>query len=61
MTDEKKTECVRLHLPETLFNDLARMASEDDRAMSEFIGRILLRYVYGHGKAGKALTGRDDA
>lgn len=35
MTDEKKTECVRLHLPESLFTELARLLPEIERLVKE--------------------------
>lgn len=47
---EKKTERLTIWLPESLVNDLSRMAHDDDRKLGEFISLSLYRYVYGHRK-----------
>jgi hypothetical protein len=48
MTEEKKTEPVKIWMSERLFVDLNRLAIADDRKLSEYIGVILSRHVYGH-------------
>lgn len=49
---EKKTErltiCLTIWLPESLVNDLARMAHDDNRKLGDFITLALSRYAYGH-------------
>ena len=45
---EKKTERITIWLPESLVNDLARMAHDDNRKLSDFITLALSRYAYGH-------------
>lgn len=52
MIDEKKTGCVKVWLAEPLELELHRLAARDDRKLSEFIGLILRRYVYGHSVPG---------
>jgi hypothetical protein len=47
MTDEKKTECVKVWMGERLFVDLNRLAILDDRKLSDFIGILLERAAYG--------------
>ncbi|MDG4550769.1 MAG: hypothetical protein P9F19_15810 [Candidatus Contendobacter sp.] len=43
-----KCDCdVKLHLPEALYDDLARQARADSRAVSEYIRVVLERYLYG--------------
>jgi hypothetical protein len=43
---------VKLHLPETLYDDLARQARADSRAVSEYIRVLLERHLYGMMGAG---------
>ena len=38
---------VKLHLPEALYDDLARQASADSRAVSEYVRVLLERHLYG--------------
>ena len=38
---------VKLHLPEALYDDLARQARADSRAVSEYIRVVLERHLYG--------------
>ena len=38
---------VKLHLPEALYDDLARQARADSRAVSEYIRVLLERHLYG--------------
>lgn len=38
---------VKLHLPEALYDDLARQARADNRAVSEYIRVLLERHLYG--------------
>lgn len=48
MVHDKKTEAVKLHLSERAFHDLCMAAAQDDRKLSEFIGVILDRWLYGN-------------
>ena len=50
--DEKKTDCVKVHMPERLYLELSRLSVRDDRAMSEYICRVLSLHVFGHAKRG---------
>ena len=43
---------VKLHLPEALYDDLARQARADSRAVSEYIRVLLERHLYGMMGAG---------
>ena len=47
-TDEKKTECIKVWLSEPLELELRRMADADSRKLSEYIGLVLRRHVWGH-------------
>lgn len=38
---------VKLHLPEALYDDLARVARADSRAVSEYLRVLLERHLYG--------------
>ena len=38
---------VKLHLPKALYDDLARQARADSRAVSEYIRVVLERHLYG--------------
>jgi hypothetical protein len=38
---------VKLHLPEALYDDLARQACADSRAVSEYIRVVLQQHLYG--------------
>ena len=38
---------VKLHLPEALYEDLARVARADHRAVSEYLRVLLERHLYG--------------
>jgi hypothetical protein len=38
---------VKLHLPETLYDDLAQLARTDSRAVGEYMRVILERHAYG--------------
>ena len=49
MSGDKKTEQVKVWMDEKLFIDLNRLAIADDRKLSEYIGVVLARHVYGHG------------
>lgn len=48
MTDDKKTEYVKVWLSEPLELELHRLADRDDRKLSDYIGIILRRHVWGH-------------
>ena len=47
---------VKLHLPEALYDDLARQARADSRAVSEYIRVLLERHLYGALGAGRDYT-----
>lgn len=47
MSDDKKTDCVKVWMSERLFSDLSRLATLDDRKLSDFIGLVLERHCYG--------------
>ncbi len=44
---------VKLHLPEALYEDLARQARADSRAVSEYVRVVLERHLYGALGAGR--------
>ena len=48
MADEKKTEAVKVHLSESLLNELSRLCAIEDRRLSDYIGRVLRRHCWGH-------------
>lgn len=43
----KRTECVKVCMPEQMLLDLNRQAIRDDRKLSDFLYLILRRYAYG--------------
>lgn len=48
--EKRRAKCdrdVKLHLPETLYDDLARQTRADSRAVSEYIRVLLERHLYG--------------
>ena len=45
---DKKTECVKVWMTETLFKQLSREAAMDDRKLSDFIALALDRYLNGN-------------
>jgi hypothetical protein len=47
VSDDKKTECVKVWMSERLFVDLNRLAILDDRKLSDFVGILLERAAYG--------------
>ena len=49
MADDKKTSYVKVWLSEPLELELRRLAEHDERKLSDFVGLILRRYVYGNG------------
>lgn len=51
MTVEKKTESVKVWLSEPLELELRRLADREDRKLSDYIGTVLKRHVWGHGAA----------
>jgi hypothetical protein len=61
MSREKITESVKLHLSETEFNDLARLAHKQDRSISELLRVCILRpFLYGHcDPQGQLMEGAD--
>jgi hypothetical protein len=48
VSDDKKTRRLDVWVSEPLELDLHRLAARDDRKLSEYIGMILARHVYGH-------------
>lgn len=46
--DAKKTEHVKVWLSEPLELELRRLADLDDRKLSDYIGLVLRRHVWGH-------------
>jgi hypothetical protein len=52
MADGKKTEAVKIWLAEPLELELRRLADSDDRKLSEYIGLILRRHVFGNAAPG---------
>jgi hypothetical protein len=46
--DLKKTGCIKVWLSEPLELELRRMADRDSRKLSEYIGLVLRRHVWGH-------------
>ena len=50
LESRRRAKCdrdVKLHLPEALYDDLARQARADSRAVSEYIRVVLERHLYG--------------
>lgn len=47
---EKKTEFVKVWMPESLKVHLMHLEAEDNRALSEYIAHVLIKHVYGHGR-----------
>jgi hypothetical protein len=48
--ERRRLKCdrdVKLHLPEALYDDLARQARADSRAVREYIRVLLERHLYG--------------
>lgn len=45
---EKKTEKVYVWIPESMELELRRLADEDGRKLSDYIGHVLRRFLYGH-------------
>ena len=43
---------VKLHIPEAVYEDLARVARADQRPVSEYIRVLLERHLYGTVRAG---------
>lgn len=50
MSTEKCLESVRVHLPESLKNDLMILAAQEDRALSELIRVALEDWLYGQSR-----------
>jgi cytidylate kinase len=48
MAESKKTECVKVWLSGAIELELRRLADRDERKLSDYIGLILRRHVYGH-------------
>lgn len=46
--DIKKTEAIKVWLPEPVELELRRLADRDERKLSDYIGRVLRHHVYGH-------------
>jgi hypothetical protein len=47
-TDDKKTGCIKVWVSEPLELELRRLADRDDRKLSDYIGTVLRRHVWGH-------------
>lgn len=47
MTQEKITEQIKLHLPESMKRDLQDKAMADDRKVSDYIRHVLSIHLYG--------------
>lgn len=48
MGEEKKTECIKVWCSESMFTDIAKLATADDRSVSEYVSRVLRHHLYGH-------------
>ena len=46
--EEKKSEPIKIWTSESLLLELTRLASDDDRKLSDYITRVLERHVFGH-------------
>lgn len=46
--DTKKTEFVKVWMGDKLYVALNRLAAADDRKLSEYVGLVLGRHVFGH-------------
>jgi hypothetical protein len=58
--DGKKTQCAKVWMTTPLYLELAKLAAEDDRSLSEFINHVLLCHVYGHGARSTANNDRGE-
>lgn len=47
MPQEKITEAIKLHLPETMKRDIQDAAMSDDRKVSDWIRHVLALHLYG--------------
>jgi len=47
---EKKTEFIKVWMPESLKVHLMHLAADDNRALSEYIAHVLVKHVYGHAR-----------
>lgn len=48
MTDDKRTQGLRVWVSEPLELELRRLAENDGRKLGEYCGFVLQRWVYGH-------------
>lgn len=48
---EKKTEFIKVWMPESLKVHLMHLAADDNQALSEYIAHVLMKHVYGHARA----------
>jgi hypothetical protein len=48
MTDDKRSECVKVYVSEPLELELRRLADAEDRKLSDYIAIVLRRHVFGH-------------
>jgi hypothetical protein len=46
--DGKKTKAIRILVSERMELELRRLADADSRALSDYIGVVLRRHVFGH-------------
>jgi hypothetical protein len=56
MTDDKRSECVKVYVSEPLELELRRLADAEDRKLSDYIAIILRRHVFGHAAPSAADT-----
>jgi hypothetical protein len=47
---EKKDNCLKTYVDDSLLNELALLAATEERKLSDYIERVLSRHVFGHGR-----------
>ena len=48
MSDDKRSECLKVYVSEPLELELRRLADAEDRKLSDYIAIVLRRHVFGH-------------
>lgn len=48
MTNEKKTEQIKVLVGSTLYVELARLADDENRSVSEYVRHVMTQHVFGH-------------
>jgi hypothetical protein len=48
MSDDKRSECIKVYVSEPLELELRRLADGEDRKLSDYIAIVLRRHVFGH-------------